>query len=100
MRENGDPRDSLLPQPGQYDSYNPKFHPLPGEWAKQQLEGKVRKKTESTRPVTELQQALAAEKARIDASMKEQGIIPGKAIYENPRQSQNTLLPTEKYASG
>jgi len=110
MREDGDPRSSLKPQPGQYNSYNPKFKPLPGQLAKEQLNGNMYKAHRSSRttngsrtsskPETELKRALAAEKSRIEASMKQQGIIPGKAIYENPRETQNTLLPTEKYANG
>lgn len=104
MRENGDPLDNLLPQPGQYGSYRPKFKPLPGENARRQLERQDAGMPESRprgRPrMTQLQHALRAEARQHDASMKEQGITPGKAIYENPRESQNTLLPTEKYASG
>lgn len=106
MRENGDPRESLLPQPGQSNSYNPKFKPLPGDWAKMQLSESsqlsqtTRGSETSSRPKTDLQRALESEKQRIDESMRQQGIIPGRAIYENPRETQNTLLPTEKYASG
>jgi hypothetical protein len=106
MRENGKPRDSLLPNPGQNNTYRPKFHPLPGDWAKEQLANPSRS-SQATRgsgtyskPPTDLQRALASEKQRIEESMRQQGITPGKAIYEDPRQSQNTLLPTEKYASG
>lgn len=56
--------------------------------------------TRRAKTQTELQKAIAEEKRRIDESMRQQGIIPGRAIYENPTQNQNVLLPTEKYASG
>lgn len=102
MRENGDPLDSLKPQPGQINPYRQKFHPLPGKWAQEQLNGTHRVSHEPVthKAPTELQRALAEEKARIDHSMRQQGITPGRPVYENPRETQNTLLPVEKYASG
>lgn len=97
MRDNGDPMNDLKLQPGQINAYKPKFHPLPGPWAKQQMQGGMKVATPAKqRATTELQKALAAERSRIEASMRQQGIIPGKAIYENPRETQNTLLPTDK----
>ncbi|MCA9368176.1 hypothetical protein KC887_08040 [Candidatus Kaiserbacteria bacterium] len=102
-KQDGDPNAFLQPQPGQGALDKRKFHPLPGTWAKDQIEGRHTTSTRTqkrAKPLTELQQALAAEKRRIDESMRQQGIIPGKAIYENPTQNQNVLLPTIKYASG
>lgn len=97
------PMNTLKPQPGQYDSYHPKFHPLPGQWAKDQLSGTSSTKQYGARErhthTTELQRALAAEKAQHDYWMEWQGMKPGKAIYENPRVWQNTLLPTSKYGT-
>jgi len=99
--------DSLKPQPGQYDQYHPHFHPLPGVWAKEQLEkGRTRDYSRShnskgsSKPQTDLQRALAAEREQHHRSEVEQGVIPGKRVYENPRDSQNTLLPTDKYSNG
>lgn len=101
MRENGDPTDSLLPQPGQYNAYNPTFHKLPGPWAQEQMnsQGSLHSRERRPRETNELQRALAAERSQHEASMRQQGITPGKAIYENPRETQNTLLPTEKYGN-
>lgn len=101
-RDNGDPMmESLKPQPGQYDSYHPKFHPLPGDYAREQMSGESRFKEDtgksSTRSMTEIQRALAAENAQHNYWDEWQGIKPGKAVYENPRELQNTLLPSAKY---
>ncbi len=101
------PLNTLKPQPGQYDSYNPKFHPLPGVWAKEQLESGTRYSgsqtrsgsTDSSRTSTELQKALAAERAQHQYWEEWQGVKPGKAVYENPRELQNTLLPSAKYGT-
>jgi hypothetical protein len=92
MRENGDPRDSLLPQPGQYDSYNPKFHPLPGEWAKQQLEGKVRKKTESSRQKNMHPAKSALEKARSQVKKAEHASTP-LSIKRKQKQTKKKGKP-------
>lgn len=101
-RDNG-ALETLKPQPGQYDSYNPKFHPLPGVWAKEQMNGtyKTQSGTSSngTAHRTELQKALAAERAQHEYWEEWQGVKPGKAIYENPRELQNTLLPSAKYGT-
>jgi hypothetical protein len=94
--------NTLLPQPGQYDSYNPTFHPLPGEWAQQQLSGKTQTRnehTESNKPQTEIKRALAAERAQHEYWEEWQGVTPGKAVYEDPRAFQNTLLPTARYGT-
>jgi hypothetical protein len=48
---------------------------------------------------TELHKALAAERAQHEYWEQWQGIKPGKAVYENPRAWQNTLLPTAKYGT-
>lgn len=104
MRNNA-PMNTLKPQPGQYDSYNPKFHPLPGEWAKEQLSNPQASMSSSqtrsgTRAKsTEIQRALAAERAQHEYWEEWQGIKPGKPVYENPREMQNTLLPTAKYGT-
>ncbi len=104
INQNGNaPLNTLKPQPGQYDSYNPKFHPLPGEWAKEQLDTKSHyarslKKT-TGHSETEIQRALAAERAQHDYWEEWQGVKPGKAVYEDPRAMQNTLLPTAKYGT-
>ena len=97
------PMNTLKPQPGQTNSYNPKFHPLPGEWAKEQMNGSMRSyrpdaKTTSFHS-TEIQRALAAERAQHEYWEEWQGVKPGKAVYENPREMQNTLLPTAKYGT-
>jgi hypothetical protein len=102
-KQDGDPNAFLQPQPGQGALDKRKFHPLPGTWAKDQIEGRNTTSTRTpkkAKSLTELQQAIAAEKRQIDESMRQQGIIPGKATYENPTQNQNVLLPTVKYASG
>ena len=105
-RDNGN-LNTLKPQPGQYDSYNPKFHPLPGEWAKQQLngsrEGSMSRienglKT-SSRSMTEIDKAIAAEAAVHNYWEEWQGVTPGKAVYEDPRAFQNTLLPVARYGT-
>ena len=98
------PMNTLKPQPGQYDSYNPKFHPLPGVWAKEQLEGKVSdyhqsKESSARSHSTDIKRALAAERAQHEYWEEWQGVKPGKAIYENPRELQNTLLPSAKYGT-
>ena len=107
-RDNGDPNapmNTLKPQPGQYDSYHPKFHPLPGEWAKQQLSGtlmeKNMKRSDSSKshPQTEIQKAIAAERKQHEYWEEWQGVTPGKPVYEDPRAFQNTLLPVAKYGT-
>lgn len=147
INQNGNaPMNTLKPQPGQSNSYNPKFHPLPGEWAKQQMSGQSRSDTDhyqngdlhaysttrgsrtsyvsvpgqlsgwgtnqnvqkmesshrngsSTSSRTEIQRALAAEQKQHEYWEEWQGVTPGKAIYENPRELQNTLLPSAKYGT-
>lgn len=100
------PLNTLKPQPGQTNSYDPKFHPLPGEWAKQQMNGtplnipaSPTKHGSSTYAGTEIQKALAAERAQHEYWEEWQGVKPGRAIYENPRELQNTLLPSAKYGT-
>ncbi len=103
MREDGDPVDSLKPQPGQWDSYHPKFHPLPGKWAQDQLNGRSTQRSSmmnGSHTQTEVQRAIAAERQVHEYWERWQGVIPGKPVYENPREAQNTLLPTEKFANG
>ena len=102
-RDNGDPLNTLKPQPGQYDSYHPKFHSLPGQWAQDQLNGMVQhsssQKTSSTNRTTEIQRAIASERAQHEYWEEWQGMKPGKAVYEDPRAWQNTLLPVAKYGT-
>jgi hypothetical protein len=104
INRNGNaPMNTLKPQPGQSNSYDPKFHPLPGDWARDQLNGGVHFK-ESTEKSgrhhsSEIQKALAAEEAQHRYWEEWQGVTPGKAVYENPRETQNTLLPTAKYGT-
>ena len=102
-RDNGDPLNTLKPQPGQYDTYHPKFHPLPGEWAKDQLNGKISMPAHSQKHIgrsqTEIQRALSAEKAQHEYWEEWQGIHPGKPVYEDPRAFQNTLLPVARYGT-
>jgi hypothetical protein len=99
------PMNTLKPQPGQYDSYVPKFHPLPGDWARQQLNGKSSDGSRSSQTThgsaskTEIQRAIASERAQHEYWEEWQGVRPGKAIYENPRELQNTLLPSAKYGT-
>lgn len=93
--------DYINPQPGQHDSFHPKFHPLPGEWARQQLEGKTKPidREHKSKPRTELQRALEAEQRQHTYWEEYQGVKPGVATYEDPRQVQNTLLPSAKYGT-
>lgn len=48
---------------------------------------------------TEIQRALAAERAQHEYWEEWQGVRPGKPVYEDPRAWQNTLLPTAKYGT-
>ena len=99
------PMNSLKPQPGQWGEYNPKFHPLPGQWAKEQLsESNSATKYSAERSgtkmhSTEIERALAAERAQHEYWEEWQGVKPGKPVYENPRELQNTLLPSAKYGT-
>lgn len=100
------PMNTLKPQPGQYNSYNPKFHPLPGDWAQHQLNSRDYQRDSTPKAskgisgtATEIQRALAAERAQHDYWEEWQGVRPGKAVYENPRELQNTLLPSAKYGT-
>jgi len=96
------PMNTLKPQPGQWGSYHPKFHPLPGDWAKKQMSEGYHMSagtSKSSRPMTELQRALAAERQQHEYWEEWQGVRPGRAIYENPRELQNTLLPSAKYGT-
>jgi len=100
MRGNA-PMNTLKPQPGQSNSYSPKFHPLPGPWAQQQMNGKTTTGNHQTTKVhtTEIDRALASERAQHEYWEEWQGVKPGKAVYENPRELQNTLLPSAKYGT-
>lgn len=104
-RDNGT-LNTLKPQPGQYDSYNPKFHPLPGVWAQEQLSGTASPMTngshtsrKSDGSQTEIKRAIAAERAQHEYWEQWQGVTPGKPVYEDPRAFQNTLLPVAKYGT-
>lgn len=97
------PMNTLKPQPGQTNSYNPKFHPLPGPWAQEQMNHTSMNASSSTMhgspTSSQLQKALMAEKAQHEYWEKWQGVTPGEAVYENPRELQNTLLPSAKYGT-
>lgn len=101
------PMNTLKSQPGQSNEYNPKFHPLPGVWAQEQLnrphafteQARSRTHSGSSQKQTELQKALAAEERQHAYWEEWQGVTPGKAVYENPRELQNTLLPSAKYGT-
>jgi len=101
-RDNGN-LNTLKPQPGQYGSYNPTFHPLPGEWAKQQLSGiKTLSSSQnggSNAHSFEIDRAIAAEEAQHKYWEEWQGVSPGKPVYEDPRAFQNTLLPTARFGT-
>ncbi len=106
INQNGNaPLNTLKPQPGQYDSYHPKFHPLPGDWAKEQLSSRGTysttngSATSKAHSKTEIQKALAAENAQHNYWEEWQGVTPGKPVYEDPRAFQNTLLPVAKYGT-
>lgn len=103
INQNGNaPMNTLKPQPGQTNSYDPKFHPLPGDWAKEQLTGKSQYAHNEPRinaEQTEIQRALNAERAQHEYWEEWQGVKPGKPVYENPREMQNTLLPSAKYGT-
>lgn len=106
-RDNGDPGygalNSLKPQPGQTNSYTKEFHPLPGEWAKMQLDGKSLERHQSQNPTvnssSEIQVALRAEDAVHKYWEEWQGVTPGKPVYEDPRAFQNTLLPAARFGT-
>lgn len=109
------PMNTLLTPRGASNSYNPKFHPLPGEWAKKQMESKdgqsrssqeygtkmngMEESAQSPRMLSSLQKALASEASQHSYWEKWQGVTPGKAVFENPRELQNTLLPSAKYGT-
>jgi hypothetical protein len=100
------PMNTLKPQPGQSNSYNPQFHPLPGPWAKEQLSSGTRSTghtidngSKESSKTTEIQRALNAERQQHEYWEEWQGVKPGKAVYENPRELQNTLLPSAKYGT-
>jgi hypothetical protein len=102
-RDNGDPLGSLKPQPGQFNQYKPTFHPLPGDWAKEQLNGlgerSQRTSSRKDSSISEIDRARAAEEAVHHYWEEWQGVIPGKPVYENPRDSQNTLLPSARFGT-
>jgi len=99
------PMNTLKLQPGQENVYNPKFHPLAGEWTQKQLSSNTYmserrpSKMHAGKSQTEIQRALASEKAQHEYWEDWQGVTPGKAVYENPREMQNTLLPSAKYGT-
>ena len=97
------PLNTLLPQPGQSGSYHPSYHPLPGQWAQDQMQKPAKYKDTSARSTgskqTEIQRAIASERAQHEYWEEWQGVTPGKAEYEDPRAWQNTLLPTAKYGT-
>ena len=109
--DSGKPQDTLIPQPGQSDFYTRQFHPLPGPWAQDQMNSNSYEKTSSSGvlssmtgssmkgPTGELKKALQAENAQHKYWEEMQGVWPGEPSYENPRELQNTLLPSAKYGT-
>lgn len=94
------PMNTLKREPDQWDSYNPRSYLLPGEWAKKQMEDSPRSSARTTHhKSTDLDRALAAERAQHEYWEEWQGVRPGKPVYEDPRQMQNTLLPSAKYGT-
>ena len=99
------PLNTLKPQPGQSSQLEPKFHPLPGAWAQEQLSTNGATRTSESRDSTgsrkstDLSRALAAERQQHEYWEQWQGVTPGKPVYEDPRAWQNTLLPTAKYGT-
>lgn len=97
------PLNTLKPQPGQGDQFNPKFHPLPGQWAQEQLNGTGRylNSTENSKsqPSSELQKALSSERQQHEYWEEWQGVKPGKPEYVNPRGMSDSLQPRAKYGT-
>ena len=95
------PMNTMKPQPGQANSYSPKFHPLPGPWAQEQMNTPTHtsQTTRGSKTSSDLTKALASERAQHEYWEKWQGVTPGEAVYENPREMQNTLLPSAKYGT-
>jgi hypothetical protein len=94
--------NSLKPEPDQYDSYYPKSHLLPGEWAKKQLMNggyNTQEKRRKNAETTDLERALNAERAQHEYWENWQGVTPGRPVYENPKVPQNTMLPSAKYGT-
>lgn len=103
-RDNGQgPLNTLKTQPGQTAYDKKTYHPLPGPWAQEQMNGMAQysdsPKKSSTSAQTEIQKALAAERAQHEYWEEWQGVTPGKPVYEDPRAFQNTLLPVAKYGT-
>ena len=95
--------NTLIPQLGQTDYHKKSYHPLPGQWAQEQMNGgdytkSAERKTNSTSG-TDLSKALRAEEAQHSYWEKWQGVTPGTPVYEDPRAFQNTLLPVAKYGT-
>lgn len=94
--------NTLRPQPGQSDSYTRTFHPLPGQWAQQQMAGTSQPSRGESRhgsAPTDLSRALSAERSRHEYWERWQGVTPGKPVYEDPRAFQNTLLPVARFGT-
>lgn len=96
------PMNSLIPQPGQANSYNQTFHPLPGPWAKEQMEPNYKPSSQEkpSTPLNGLQRALSAERSQHEYWEQWQGVTPGRPVYENPRGIMNdSLQPRAKYGT-
>jgi hypothetical protein len=99
--------NTLKPQPGQRAYSDRKFHPLPGVWAREQMntsqessyQNPTKSASRSSTESTELQRALKSEAAQHAYWEKWQGVRPGLPEYEDPRAWQNTLLPNAKYGT-
>jgi hypothetical protein len=98
------PLNTLKPQPGQGDQFNPKFHPLPGQWAqeqiaKQEYASEPRQSKTYSSSSTELQKALASERQQHEYWEDWQGVKPGKPEYVNPRGMSDSLQPRARYGT-
>jgi len=99
---NASAHNTLKPQPGQMDDYQPQFHPLPGPYAQRQLEGGGRAaevRSAETGQSSDLSKALSAESQQHARWEKYQGVTPGISSYKDPRAFQNVLLPTDQYGT-
>lgn len=99
------PMNTMKPVPGESNSYNPKEGMLPGNYAKEQLDkdtygsARVQLKGRGGHKQTELQKALASEASQHSYWEEWQGVTPGKPVYANPREIQDTMQPAAKYGT-
>lgn len=96
--KNNKPLGGLKPQPGEGNQLNPKFHPLPGQWAQDQIEGRTSQMTAGSRssagnkqPTTELAKELRKEAARHAYWEEWQGVKAAKPSYADPRSALDVV---------